>query len=131
MECLFCEIVEKKKSAYIIVENEGAVAILDVAPSSDGHILLISKKHLVNISEVDEQTWNYLLPLMKKIINKLKIVFQPAGFNFISNMGEVAYQSIFHLHLHIIPKYTKDRGFIWNNKVELQYTLEQVVQKLK
>ena len=68
---------------------------------------------------------------MKSVINKLKLAFQPQGFNVISNMGEIAYQSVFHLHIHIIPKYTKDKGFIWTAKPELKYNLEQVIEKLK
>ena len=53
MKCLFCEIVNKEKNSYVISENEGAIAILDVFPLSDGHTLLISKNHFANISEVD------------------------------------------------------------------------------
>jgi histidine triad (HIT) family protein len=55
MNCLFCEIINEK-NVYIIAENEGAIAILDISPLSDGHVLLISKNHFVNISEVDEKT---------------------------------------------------------------------------
>jgi histidine triad (HIT) family protein len=131
MDCLFCEIIKKKKKAHIIAENEEVVVILDAYPASDGHILLITKKHFMNITEVDEKSWNYLLPLMKNIINKLQTVFQPSGFNIISNMNEIASQSIFHLHVHIIPKYEKNKGFIWTNKPELKYDLEQVAKKLK
>jgi len=131
MDCLFCEIIKKEKGAHIIVENEEVVSILDAYPVSDGHTLLITKKHFTNITEVDERSWNYLLPLMKNIINKLQKVFQPSGFNIISNMNEIASQSIFHLHVHIIPKYERNKGFIWTSKPELKYNLEQVVKKLK
>ena len=112
MDCLFCEIIKKEKKAHIITENEEVAAILDAYPASDGHILLITKKHFTNITEIDEKSWNYLLPLMKNIINKLQTAFQPSGFNIISNMNEIASQSIFHLHVHIIPKYERNKGFI-------------------
>ena len=56
MKCLFCEIINKEKKTYIIAENEGAIAILDISPVSDGHVLIISKNHFANISEVDEKT---------------------------------------------------------------------------
>ena len=139
MACLFCEIVKKEIKVAIIAENEGAVAILDINPVSDGHTLLITKKHFNNIAEVDEKSWEYLLPLMKKIINKLKntkLPVPPQGFNIISNMNEdmekkVAYQSISHLHIHIIPKYEKNEGFIWTSKPVLKYSLTQVAEKLK
>lgn len=145
MECLFCKIVkEKKKLAaseeiHLVGENEGVIAILDKFPVSDGHTLLITKKHFPNIAEVDEKSWEYLLPLMKKIVNKLKnakLLVPPQGFNIISNMNEdmekkVAYQSISHLHVHIIPKYVENEGFVWTAKPKLKYKLEQVAEKLK
>ena len=133
MACLFCEIVKKGIKAYFVEENEEAVAILDAFPVSDGHTLIITKKHFENIAEVDEKSWEYLLPLMKKIINKLKnnLPILPQGFNIISNMNEIAAQSIFHLHIHIIPKYEKNEGFIWTSKPKLKYSLDQVAEKLK
>ena len=131
MECLFCKIIEKKLKTNIIAENEGAVAILDINPASDGHTLLITKRHFVNIAEVDEKSWEYLLPLIKKIINKLQVTFHPSGFNVITNMNEIASQSIFHLHVHVIPKYEKGKGFIWTARPELKYSLEQVFKRLK
>jgi histidine triad (HIT) family protein len=112
MECLFCKIIQKKVKANLIAENEGVIAILDINPASDGHTLLITKEHFANISEVNERSWDYLLLLMKSIINKLQMAFQPSGFNVISNMNEIASQSVFHLHIHVIPKYEKDKGFI-------------------
>jgi histidine triad (HIT) family protein len=53
---MFCEIINKKKNAYVIGENDGSIAILDISPLSDGHVLLISKNHFTDISEVDEKT---------------------------------------------------------------------------
>ena len=139
MNCLFCQIVNREKKAYIIAENAGAIAILDVFPVSDGHALIITKQHFNNIAEVNEKSWEYLLPLIKKIINKLKntkLPIFPQGFNIISNMNEdmekkIAYQSIPHLHIHIIPKYAEKEGFTWTAKPVLKYNLEQVAEKLK
>lgn len=137
MTCLFCEIITNKETLaregkiYLVGENERAFAILDKYPASDGHTLLVTKKHFANISEIDEESWKYLLPLMKDVISKLEAVFKPAGFNIISNMNEIAAQSIFHLHIHVIPKYHKEKGFIWTSHPTLKYSLEQVAQKLK
>lgn len=107
------------------------MAILDINPASDGHALLITKKHFTNISEIEEEDWKYLLPLMKDIISKLEVTFKPAGFNIISNMEEIAAQSIFHLHIHVIPKYNQEKGFIWTVNPDLKYNLKQVAEKLK
>ena len=123
-----------EKKIYLVGENEEALAILDAFPVSDGHTLIITKQHFSNIAEVNEKSWECLLPLMKKIINKLKnakLPVPPQGFNIVSNMNEIAAQSIFHLHIHIIPKYTENEGFIWTARPKLKYKLEQVAEKLK
>jgi len=136
LNCLFCKIIKGEEESFIIAENKGAIAILDKFSESDGHTLLITKNHFPYITEVDEKSWKYLLPLMKEVIKKLKVNLQPGGFNIISNMNEdmekkIAYQSIPHLHIHIIPKYKKEEGFIWTTKPKLRYNLEQIAEKLK
>ena len=138
MTCLFCEITSKKKPATLIAENEKALAILDINPASDGHTLIISKNHAENITKLKLEDWNNLFIIkqgnftfFQMVVNKLQKTFQPKGFNFITNMGEEAYQSVFHFHLHIIPKYEKNEGFIWTAKPKLKFNLEQVVEKLK
>ncbi|CAG8615273.1 5794_t:CDS:2, partial [Racocetra fulgida] len=130
-KCLFCQIVNHEKAAFIIAENEKALAILDAFPVSDGHTLIITKEHFPNLATVDAKSWEYLLPLIQEIINNLsnaKLSIPPQGFNIISNMNEIAYQSIPHLHLHIIPKYEKDQGFIWNSQSQLKYSLLEMAQ---
>lgn len=136
LNCLFCQIIKGEETSFIIAENKGAIAILDKFSESDGHTLLITKKHFPYIAEIDEESWKHLLPLMKGVIKKLKTTLRPEGFNIISNMNEdiekkIAYQSIPHLHLHIIPKYKKDEGFIWTTKPRLSYSLKQIAEKLK
>ena len=136
LNCLFCKIVKREGESFIIAENKEVIAILDKFSESDGHTLLITKKHFPYIAEVDEESWKYLLPLVKEVIKKLKVNLQPGGFNIISNMNEdiekkIAYQSIPHLHIHIIPKYKKDEGFIWTTKPRLSYSLKQIAEKLK
>ena len=130
MECLFCQIAQKKKPAYLVGENRKTLAFLDLAPVSDGHTLLISKKHFSNLSESDEESWNHLLPLLKEVVAKLEKSLQPRGFNFISNLNSVAYQTIFHLHIHVIPKYQKNQGFIWTVNPQLSNSLEEIAKKL-
>ncbi|WNE40397.1 MAG: Protein hit [Mycoplasmataceae bacterium] len=129
--CLFCKIAQKEISSHVILENDKAIAILDINPVSDGHTLLITKNHFTNISEINEEDWSQLLPLLKKVIDKLQNTLQPSGFNIISNMNEIAYQTVFHLHIHIIPKYEYDKGFIWTTKPNLKNDLEWVAKKIE
>jgi histidine triad (HIT) family protein len=70
------------------------------------------------------------LPLLKKITSKLQIALNPSGFNIISNMNEIAYQTIFHFHIHIIPKYENDKGFIWTTRSEPKSNLDWIITSL-
>jgi len=104
MSCIFCNI-EKER---IITENEFAFAIYDSFPVSQGHILVIPKKHINNYFEADSQTKDELWKLIdecKEIVDKK---FNPAGYNIGINCGEAAGQTVMHLHIHLIPRYKGD-----------------------
>jgi len=133
MNCLFCKIIEKKTKEEIVCENDGAIAMLDISPASKGHVIIITKKHFNNFVELDEEHNRWVFLLAKKIVEKIKKCFSPSGFNFISNMGTVAYQSIFHFHLHAIPKYEKEKGFIWkeNSGEQSLPNLKDLRKKIK
>jgi histidine triad (HIT) family protein len=72
MSCLFCDIINKIIPAKIVAENKGAIAFLDVNPVSDGHTLVISKKHFKNLSECDEESLNDVIQLTKEVANIIK-----------------------------------------------------------
>ncbi|RHZ36828.1 HIT family protein [endosymbiont GvMRE of Glomus versiforme] len=134
--CLFCQIIEGKVLVYIVAKDEKnkCLAFLDINPASEGHTLIITKtnKHAKNITELEQTSWNNILPLLKKVVKKLQKTFPNIqGFNFISNMGENAYQSVFHFHLHIIPKYKENEGFIWTVKKKTIDLVSQAANKLK
>lgn len=135
--CLFCKIVQKQIPAYIIAEDDNCLAFLDLNPASEGHTLIIAKNHAENVVKLEQNDWNNLFivkhnkfTFFQTVVNKLWKVLQPKGFNFITNMGEVAYQSIFHFHLHVIPKYQKDQGFVWTIQKKKPIDLIQVAKKL-
>ncbi|RHZ35607.1 HIT family protein [endosymbiont GvMRE of Glomus versiforme] len=135
--CPFCQIVEKQVSAYIIAEDSHCLSFLDINPASEGHILIITKRCAKNIIGLKQADWNSILPLLKKVVRKIQKTFPGVqGFNFISNMNEdikkqVAYQSIPHFHIHIIPKYKKNKGFIWKIQKEKKINLDELAKKMK
>lgn len=102
MECLFC-----KKKEYII-ENEVGYAIFDENPVSLGHMLIIPKMHVDNFFEADENTRAQLCVLLNQAKQLLDKKYHPDGYNIGMNCGEVAGQSIMHLHIHLIPRYLHD-----------------------
>jgi len=110
-DCIFCKIIKGEIPCYKIAENKNAIAFLDVTPYSNGHTLIIPKKHYPNLSSTPEKILNDVMKLTKVVVKKLTKSLKPSGFNYVSNENEIAGQCVFHFHLHVIPKYSKNEGF--------------------
>lgn len=124
--CVFCSILNKEIPAKIIAENEHAMAFLDVNPVSDGHTLVISKKHYPNFSSCDPIVLQSIVALAQKVacaINESKL--RPWGFNYLCNEGSIAGQEIMHIHLHVIPKYAKNEGFQVKTGLKYLHDIEE------
>jgi len=102
--CIFCDLPKEK----IIIENELAQAFYDEFPVSKGHILIVPKRHVANFFELEQKELNDINSLIlecKKIIDNK---YSPDGYNIGVNVGEHAGQSVFHVHVHLIPRYKGD-----------------------
>ena len=105
MSCIFCDYIDSKN---IIIENDLAFAVYDQYPVNKGHVLIMPKRHYASYFDAmtDEiMAFNDLINKVKKIIDS---ELQPDGYNIGINIGEAAGQTIFHLHIHIIPRYSGD-----------------------
>lgn len=103
-DCIFCQIT--KDPSKWVAESEKAFAILDIKPITKGHTLIIPKKHFENLSVSEDDYLHDAILLTKKVANQLKEQYpEIKGFNYISNQGKIAKQVVFHLHLHVIPRY--------------------------
>jgi len=130
--CIFCAINAGEIPAYVIHEDELFLAILDRFPAAKGHVLIIPKRHAVDLAELDEKEAAALMPLAKRLADKIQAELKPDGLNLLQNNGEDAGQVIFHFHLHLIPRYKGD-GFKLShphNDVQLS-ELEELAVKLK
>ncbi|MDR0545672.1 MAG: HIT domain-containing protein [Mycoplasmataceae bacterium] len=111
MECIFCKLIKEQKMT-IIAQNDLALAFLDINPVSDGHTLVVSKKHIENLSTCDQNTLNAMMELVLLVTNKIKkSSLKPNGFNYLSNENKIAGQLVPHFHIHIMPKYDADHGY--------------------
>ncbi|SDH56101.1 histidine triad (HIT) family protein [Alteribacillus persepolensis] len=110
-DCIFCKIVNGDIPASIVYEDDYVLAFTDIGQVTKGHTLLIPKKHQENIFELEEDTAAQLFRVAPTIANAIKKAFDPAGLNMVNNNGKAAMQSVFHYHLHFIPRYGKDDGF--------------------
>ena len=107
MECIFCKILEGKIPSYKVYEDENVYAFLDITQGTKGHTLVIPKKHVKNIYEIDEETIQRVFKVVPKIAKALKKTFNPIGLNIINN-NDKPLQSVFHFHIHLIPRYEND-----------------------
>ena len=103
--CVFCRIACKQASASMIYEDETALAFLDIKPLNEGHTLVIPKEHYVTIFEVPEELVAHLHRIVKRVALAVKEATEVDGISIIQQNGKAAGQEIFHLHVHVIPRY--------------------------
>lgn len=121
MDCIFCKILDGEIPSYKIYEDDYVYAFLDITQGTKGHTLVIPKKHVKNVYELDEETAKNTFQAVPKIANALKEAFNPVGLNVINN-NDQPHQSVFHFHLHLIPRY-EDDGMVLST-INHQNTLE-------
>ncbi len=124
--CVFCKIINGEIPSSKVYENEDVFAFLDLGQVTKGHTLVIPKDHQANIFELKEETAAKLFQNVPKIANAIKKAFNPVGLNLLNNNGELAGQSVFHYHVHLIPRYGEGDGFgaVWKTH-ESDYTQEE------
>jgi histidine triad (HIT) family protein len=125
--CIFCKIVNGDIPAVKVFENEHVLAFLDISQVTKGHTLVIPKIHKENLYELTPEIAGKLYEVVPSIAKALKTEFNPVGLNSVNNNGELAGQSVFHFHLHLIPRYGKGDGFgaVWKSHQE-QYSSEEL-----
>ena len=108
-DCLFCSIVSGQIPSYRIYEDETAVGFLDVGPWHRGHSLIVPRRHVMD-GTVDAASWAEVAEGITAVSNLLKDKLGAIGFNILSNVGEVAGQTVLHFHIHVIPRYADNPG---------------------
>lgn len=130
--CIFCKIANGEIPTYTIYEDEMFRGILDVSPATKGHTLILPKEHCTDLFDLSKEQSLHIMEVVQKVGKKLKETFDCAGINVIQNNGEVAGQTVFHYHLHLIPRYEGDGQKIsWNitdiTKEELEIIHQSIV----
>ena len=112
--CIFCKLANKDIPTNIIYEDEKFTVILDASPATKGHALILPKNHAANIYELPDEDAADIFVLAKKLATKMTEILHCDGFNIVQNNGEVAGQTVFHFHMHLIPRYKDDNaGILW------------------
>jgi histidine triad (HIT) family protein len=117
-DCLFCKIINGEIPSLKVYEDEHVFAFMDIMPLTKGHTLLIPKTHCKDLFEMPEDVARNLYAAAPKVANAIKAAFQPAGMNTVNNNGAAAGQTVFHYHLHLIPRYDEKDGLVvgWNSR---------------
>ena len=112
--CIFCKIANGEIPSTTLYEDEDFRVILDLGPATRGHALLLPKNHFANLFELDDETAQKAILVAKKMAGKMKAALGADGFNLVPNNGEAAGQTVFHFHMHLIPRYKNDNaGILW------------------
>lgn len=109
-DCIFCRIVKREIPAEIIYEDDMIISFLDIEPINEGHILIIPKKHYLDLDEIDEDTAVQIMKFAGRITSVLKRIYKPDGYSIMQNGGY--FNDVGHYHMHVFPRYKGD-GFGW------------------
>ena len=104
-DCIFCKIAAGEIPSRKIYEDKDLIAIMDLNPTSKGHSLIIPKEHCTNIYDIDEDIAAKVMKTAKKLATKMTVALNCDGFNLLQNNGKTAGQTMFHFHMHVLPRY--------------------------
>lgn len=127
-DCIFCKIINGDIPSYPVYEDEKVYAFLDITQTTKGHTLVIPKEHVTDIFDYSDELAGELFSRIPKITRGLESAFpEMKGLNLINNNKELAYQSVFHSHIHLIPRYSTQDNFsiTFKNNAE-SYTVEKM-----
>lgn len=131
-DCIFCKIANGEIPAATIYEDEDFRVILDLGPATRGHALIFPKTHAANIYEMPDELVGKAMILAKKMAARMTQALGCDGFNVVQNNGEAAGQTVFHFHMHLIPRYEKDGAMVsWKPGKLTDETREELLEKLK
>jgi diadenosine tetraphosphate (Ap4A) HIT family hydrolase len=132
VSCEFCRLVKKENEATIVFEDHRTMAFMDIRPVNDGHTLVIPKNHYENIYDVPEDEVANIYKVVKKVAGAIKRGVNPDGLSITQHNGRAAMQRVFHLHVHVIPRYAGQR-FPRPDELSLanRERLEEVAKKIR
>lgn len=107
-DCIFCKLANHVFDTNIIYEDDDFTVILDAGPATRGHALILPKEHYANLYEMPDELLSRAAVLAKKVVGALTEKLHADGYNVVQNNGETAGQTVFHFHIHLIPRYKDD-----------------------
>lgn len=129
--CIFCKIANGEIPSKTLYEDDKFRVILDLGPATKGHALILPKEHYKNLYELPDELAGDAMILAKKMMIQMTEKLHCEGFNLVQNNGDLAGQTIYHFHLHMIPRYQADRQTIgWKPQEVSQEQLEKIRKEI-
>lgn len=107
-DCIFCQIIAGKIPAQIIGEDERTVAFMDISPATRGHALVVPRRHVRNLLEIETDDLEAVAVAAKRVGARMPERLGADGVNLLNSCGQAAWQTVFHFHIHVIPRYADD-----------------------
>ena len=131
-DCIFCRIAAGEIPSATLYEDDEFRVILDLGPASKGHALILPKEHYRNLHDIDEETAAKAMKLARKMVKKMTDVLGCDGYNVVQNNEPCAGQTVFHFHMHLIPRYEGDNvGLSWTTGELTEEVKNEILQKIK
>jgi histidine triad (HIT) family protein len=107
-ECIFCGIVAGEQPAQLVDSDEHTVSFMDISPATRGHALVVPRVHAVDLLDVSDEDLGRTMVAARRLARRMEAALDPDGFNVLNACRPAAWQSVFHYHLHVIPRYDDD-----------------------
>lgn len=107
-DCIFCKVIAGEIPGQVIDSDEHTVTVLDINPATRGHAVVLTRSHAENLVELEDEDLLAAMRTVSRVIERMRDTLHPDGFNILHNIGRAAWQSIFHFHVHVIPRYHDD-----------------------
>lgn len=128
-DCIFCKLANGVIPSKTLYEDETFRVILDLGPATQGHALILPKEHADNLYELPDETAAKTMILAKKMAAQMTEKLACDGFNLVQNNGSCAGQTVFHFHLHLVPRYKEDHQRIGWNPLTVSDEEMEAIQK--
>ena len=106
--CIFCKVLAGEIPSEEIDSDERTITVMDINPATRGHAVVITRAHASDLTTVSDEDLLAAMQAARRVTERMRATIKPDGFNILHNIGRAAWQSIFHFHVHVIPRYEDD-----------------------
>ena len=107
-DCLFCRIVAGELPAEVVDSDERTIAFMDINPATPGHALVVPRAHAADLMEISAEDLEACAGAARRLAERMRATLEPDGFNVLNSCGAAAWQTVFHFHMHVVPRYADD-----------------------